>query len=136
MSALILAALLGGAPVVADTVVGRWRTGTHDAIIEIARCGRSICGRLLTSDLLRREPGTRDSKNAEPALRARPLQGLQMLGDFTPAAGGVWENGHVYDPEDGRTYSGRITPLGADRIKLRGCVFFPLCKTQTWTRVR
>ena len=23
-----------------------------------------------------------------------------------------------------------------DQLKLRGCVFFPLCKTQTWTRVR
>ena len=41
-----------------------------------------------------------------------------------------------YSAEDGKTYSGKITPLGANQLKLRGCVFFPLCKTQTWTRVR
>ncbi|MEV9291095.1 hypothetical protein AB0178_27290 [Klebsiella pneumoniae] len=29
-----------------------------------------------------------------------------------------------------------MTPVGTDQLKLRGCVFFPLCKTQTWTRVR
>jgi uncharacterized protein (DUF2147 family) len=48
----------------------------------------------------------------------------------------VWSDGQVYNAEDGKTYSGKITPVGTDQLKLRGCVFFPLCKTQTWTRVR
>ena len=83
MSLLIIGALLAGAPVATDTVLGRWKTETHNAIVEITRCGVQ-----------------------------------------------------VYTAEDGKTYSGKITPVGPDQLKLRGCVFFPLCKTQTWTRAR
>jgi uncharacterized protein (DUF2147 family) len=61
---------------------------------------------------------------------------MQMLSGFKPDKDGVWSSGQVYNAEDGKTYSGKITPLGANQLKLRGCVFFPLCKTQTWTRVR
>jgi uncharacterized protein (DUF2147 family) len=125
MSLLILGALLAGAPVAADTALGRWKTETHNAIVEITRCGESICGKILTSDMIRSNPALKDAKNANEKLRSRPLQGLLMLSD-----------GQVYNAEDGKTYSGKITPVGTDQLKLRGCVFFPLCKTQTWTRVR
>ncbi|MGO1305745.1 MAG: DUF2147 domain-containing protein, partial [Sphingomonas parapaucimobilis] len=38
--------------------------------------------------------------------------------------------------EEGKTYSAKLTPEGPDTLKVRGCVFVPLCKTQTWTRIR
>ena len=138
MSLMIVAALLAAAatPATADTVLGRWRTETHNAIVEISRCGASICGRIVTSDALRANPAMKDSKNAVPTLRSRPIQGMQMLSGFKHDGAGVWSAGQVYNAEDGNTYSGKITPLGATQLKLRGCVFFPLCKTQTWTRVR
>jgi uncharacterized protein (DUF2147 family) len=133
---LLIAALLAGAPAASDAIVGHWKTETHNAIVEIARCGASICGRILTSDAIRANPSMKDAKNADPALRSRPVQGMQMLSGFKPAADGVWTDGQVYNADDGKTYKGKITPLGANQLKLRGCVFFPLCKTQTWTRVR
>ena len=136
MSLLIFAALLAGAPATADTVLGRWKTQTHNAIIEISRCGGSICGKIVTSDALRANPQMKDAKNATPALRGRAIQGMEMLNGFRHEGGGVWNAGQVYNAEDGKTYSGKITPVGANQLKLRGCVFFPLCKTQTWTRVR
>lgn len=136
MSLLFAGALLGAAPVATDAVVGRWKTQTHNAIVEITRCGDSICGRIITSDLIRSNPDVKDSRNADPALRTRPIQGMLMLTGFKPANDGVWSDGKVYNASDGRTYSGKITPVGANQLKLRGCVFFPLCKTQTWTRVR
>ena len=136
MSLLILGALLAGAPVAADTALGRWKTETHNAIVEITRCGESICGKILTSDMIRSNPALKDAKNANEKLRSRPLQGLLMLSGFKSEAGGVWSDGQVYNAEDGKTYSGKIPPVGTDQLKLRGCVFFPLCKTQTWTRVR
>jgi len=138
MSLLIFAALLAGAtgPAGADTVLGRWKTQTHNAIVEISRCGPSICGRVLSSDALRANPAMKDAKNAAPALRNRPIQGMQMLSGFRHDGDGVWSAGQVYNAEDGKTYSGKITPVGSNQLKLRGCVFFPLCKTQTWTRVR
>ena len=42
MPLLMFAALLAGAPATADTVIGRWKTETHNAIVEISRCGASI----------------------------------------------------------------------------------------------
>ncbi|MFA6122331.1 MAG: DUF2147 domain-containing protein [Sphingomonas sp.] len=136
MSLLMIGALLAGAPIATDTVVGRWKTETHNAIVEISRCGESLCGKILTSDAIRTNPALKDTRNANEKLRSRPLQGLLMLSGFKPEAGGVWSDGQVYNAEDGKTYSGKITPVGTDQLKLRGCVFFPLCKTQTWTRVR
>jgi len=136
MPLLILAALMAGAPASADTIVGKWKTETRNAIIEISRCGQTICAHILTSDALRANPGMKDRNNANPALRNRPLLGLSMFSGFKPAADGVWADGSVYNAEAGKTYSGKVTPIGNDQLKLRGCVFFPLCKTQTWTRVR
>jgi uncharacterized protein (DUF2147 family) len=136
MSIMIVAALLAGAPASADTVLGRWKTETHNAIVEISRCGASICGKVVTSDAIRANPAMKDSKNANAALRNRPVQGMLMLNGFKHDGAGVWSSGQVYNAEDGKTYSGKITPLGANQLKLRGCVFFPLCKTQTWTRAR
>ncbi|AQR74267.1 DUF2147 domain-containing protein [Sphingomonas sp. LM7] len=123
------------APQNADAVVGRWRTETRGGIVEIQRCGASICGRVLTSDLLRTNPNLKDAKNANAALRNRPLRGLQILGGFSVSGNG-WTGGKIYNAEDGKTYSADVTPSGADQLKLRGCVFKPFCKTQTWTRIR
>ena len=50
--------------------------------------------------------------------------------------GSAWTGGTVYNPDDGRTYSGKITPVDVNHLKLRGCVFYPLCKTETWTRIQ
>ncbi len=44
-------------------------------------------------------------------------------------------NGQVYNPEDGKTYSGSITLKSANELDLQGCVGGGLfCKTQTWAR--
>ncbi|MES1974063.1 MAG: DUF2147 domain-containing protein [Pseudomonadota bacterium] len=139
MSIMMALALAAGAaappPPQPDTVVGRWKTETRNGVVEIQRCGPSICGHIVTSDALRTNPGMTDSKNADPALRKRLLRGMPMLGGFTAAGDGVWANGTIYNAEDGKTYSARITPIGPNQLKLRGCVFVPFCKTQTWTRV-
>lgn len=119
----------------ADAAIGRWKTETHEAIVEIQRCGASICGRVLTSDALRADPGMRDVKNPDAALRSRPIRGMQILSGFT-RDGDAWTGGQLYKADEGKTYSGKITVVGPNQLKVRGCVFVPLCKTQTWTRVR
>ncbi|WP_294330295.1 DUF2147 domain-containing protein [uncultured Sphingomonas sp.] len=131
----LLVAMLVAAPQAGEGVEGRWKTQTRNAIVEIQRCGSSICGRILTSDALRTNPDTRDTHNSNAQLRNRPLKGLQILSGFT-ADGVNWSGGKIYNAEDGKTYSADITMAGPDQLKLRGCVFKPFCRTQTWTRVR
>ena len=119
----------------ADAAIGQWRTETKNAIIAVERCGASLCGTLTTSDGLRADPDLRDTKNKDASLRGRKLLGLRILGGFT-RGDGSWTGGTVYNAADGGTYQGTLTPAGADHLKVRGCIVWPLCKTETWTRVR
>ncbi len=133
---LALAAALAGATAAqAAEPFGLWATPSHGGQVQISPCGAALCGRLITADNIRANPALTDINNRDPALRKRPVKGLPMLTGFIggPAR---WTGGRVYNPEDGRTYSGSIELVSADRLKLRGCVIAPLCKTQVWTRVK
>lgn len=133
MLLLMMAALVTASP--ADSVIGIWHSPTKNGIIHIEKCGSSICGALEDGDDLRANPNARDVNNVDQAKRPRALRGITMLSGFH-WDDGVWSDGQVYNPNDGHTYSGKITPLDGHALKLRGCVFFPLCKTEIWTRVR
>jgi len=135
MLSVLLGLALAGASGPADPVAGIWKTETRNGIVEVVHCGASICGRIISSDGIRENPGLKDAHNSDPALRGRVLKGLTILSGFT-ADGNAWSGGKIYNAEDGKTYSAKITPEGGNTLKVRGCIFVPLCKTQTWTRVR
>ena len=122
-------------PALAQDITGLWRTEAGGGQIEISRCGSSLCGKLVTSDGIKANPDLRDLRNKDPALRNRPLKNLQILGGF---AGGppTWTGGTIYNSIDGGTYSGTITLVSPNQLKLKGCIVAPLCKTQTWTRMK
>jgi uncharacterized protein (DUF2147 family) len=139
-TAMIAAALsapmmFGAVPAFAADVTGLWATPSNGGQVEIARCGNSLCGKLVTSNHIKTDPARKDAKNKDEAQRNRPLKNLQMLYDFT---GGPtkWTGGKVYNPEDGGTYSGTIELVSDNELKLKGCIVAPLCKTQKWTRIR
>jgi uncharacterized protein (DUF2147 family) len=135
-TALIAAAFaaVSGSAFAAD-VTGLWATPGNGGQVEIARCGNSLCGKLVTSNNIKADPTLKDSKNKDESQRSRTLKGLQMLYDFT---GGPtkWTGGKVYNPEDGGTYSGTIEQLSDTKLKLKGCIVAPFCKTQVWNRVK
>jgi uncharacterized protein (DUF2147 family) len=114
---------------------GLWRTPAYNGEVLIFACGQALCGKIVTSDRIRTEPGLADTKNRNPALRSRPLKDLQMLEGFT---GGPteWKGGKVYNPEDGGTYKGTIRLVDADTLRLKGCIIAPFCKSQTWRRIQ
>ena len=118
----------------ADPVLGTWRTPSKHGVVRIERCGASICGRLVESDNIRTNPDLRDVNNKDESRRARRLKGLQILSGFR-LEGNKWTGGTIYNPEDGGTYKATITPEGAQTLKLKGCIVWPLCKTQTWKRI-
>lgn len=134
-AALATAALAAPASAQQADPTGLWQTPTNGGQVRIARCGQALCGTLVTSDHIRTNPGALDENNSNRALRTRTLRNLPMLTGFT---GGPteWRGGSVYNPADGRTYRGTITLTNANTLNLRGCVVAPLCRTQTWTRVR
>ena len=119
----------------AASIDGEWLSQTHHGVVQLYDCGGEICGRVVTSDLVKDHPDLRDTRNKDASLQGRPIKGLTILKGFV---GGPdeWKGGAVYDPEDGNTYHGSIRRVDANTVKLTGCVVFPLCRTQTWTRVQ
>lgn len=132
---VLAAACLASSPLLAGDVTGLWQTPTKSGQVEISKCGASLCGRLVSSEGIKADPGLTDKNNSDAALRGRRLKGLTILTGFS---GGPkeWTGGSIYNADDGRTYSASITLVNDDTLKLRGCVIAPLCKTQTWTRLR
>lgn len=75
-----------------------------------------------------------DSLNEDPALRERPIQGLQILTLGVHIVDGRYD-GIIYNPEDGKTYDGFFEMTGTDTAMLTGCVMFNLiCRGEEWTR--
>lgn len=135
MKRFVLAlALLPVPALAAAPVTGRWLTAEKDSIIEIAPCGKALCGRAVR--VLKRMPDGRmpvDRNNPNSALRGRPVEGLTVLSNFTDA-GGHWA-GRIYDPKSGKTYRSKLTRNANGTLKVEGCVAI-FCQAFTWTPVR
>lgn len=128
----ILAAAAAPSP---QDALGQWQTETKHGVVEIAACGPSICGRLVESDALRTNPQLRDIRNKDAAQRDRMLKGLTILQGFH-AKSGEWAGGTIYNGDDGGTYQATLTMIDRDTLKVKGCIVWPLCKSQTWKRLR
>jgi uncharacterized protein (DUF2147 family) len=133
--ALAIAAALFATPCLAAAPIeGLWSTPTGNGQVEIYGCGGAVCGRLITSDEIKANPAATDGKNKDRNLRSRPIKGLEIFSGFTggPAE---WKGGSLYNPDDGGTYRGSMTLENANKLKLTGCIFRPLCKSEVWTRI-
>ncbi|MDA1101294.1 MAG: DUF2147 domain-containing protein [Proteobacteria bacterium] len=65
------------------------------------------------------------------------IAGIPFASSWAGEAANIWDNGAIYDPEDGEVHACALTLLDSDTLKLRGYVGVPLFgKTQTWTRVK
>ena len=124
-------------------ILGVWKTELDESKVEVYRCGEKICGKIIWlknpvyTDSSDGQVGTPiiDRKNPEPALRKRPLIGLQIMHGFTEQGDNTWGNGSCYDPKNGKSYRGKIRLTAHDRLELRGFIGIPLFgRTSVWTR--
>ncbi len=127
-----------------DDILGVWNNQEKDARIEIFKCGDKYCGKVISLNEPNYPTGSRDGtpgtpkldhKNADPALRSRPVIGLQIVNDFIYAGDNLWKDGTVYDPKKGKTYSGKMTLVSPTQLNLRGFIGISLIgRTAVWTR--
>lgn len=115
---------------------GVWSTEGGKAQIRIFACGDGLCATLAGLRKPHDKQGRPklDKRNPDGAQRGRPVIGVSLVRGMTPDGEG-W-TGSVYNPDDGRTYSGRIEIAGADSLRLRGCALGVLCRTQILKRSR
>lgn len=77
-----------------------------------------------------------DGNNKDPALRNRPIMGLQILA-LRPGKSPSIFDGDIYNPQDGNTYSGYVEVQGSNFIRLNGCVLYNIiCRGEDWVRVQ
>ncbi len=127
-----------------DDILGVWLNQEKDAKIEIFKCGEKYCGKVVwlkdpnypegSKDGI---PGTPklDHNNPNPELKKAPVIGLQIVHDFAFAGDNRWKGGKVYDPKNGKTYSGKMTLVSPNELHLRGFIGISLIgRTAVWTR--
>jgi len=142
---LLIVAAVATVPVVGNAqgradITGRWATQGFGSVVEFRPCAgapATLCGRILwlwePNDGSGR-PRT-DRHNPDRALRSRSLIGVEIVRGLRETAPGVWSDGAVYNPDDGRTYTG-VVRLRSGALELRGCALNVFCQTQTWRRPR
>ena len=142
MRTLLMAALscLCASAMAQMTPVGRWhsvddKSGEPKAQMRIADSGGALNGRI--EKLLR--PGADPEARCTACTDERkdqPMVGLEIIRGAQKAEGkDVWEGGKILDPENGKSYTLRLTPIeGGSKLEVRGS-FGPFGRTQTWVRV-
>jgi uncharacterized protein (DUF2147 family) len=110
-------------------VEGVWATHNDKAVVRIYGCGAVECGSIIRLGNNQIPWPVTDAKNDNPALRSRPLIGLQIISNLGPESD-HWK-GVIYSPEDGRSYAATFSRLNNGALKVKGCWMF-LCRTQIW----
>jgi uncharacterized protein (DUF2147 family) len=120
--------------------LGIWTNAEKKATFEIYKCGDKLCGKIVTlavpNDPATGKPKT-DTPNPDPKLRSRPRLGMVFMQGFSYDDDNKWDNGKIYDPESGKTYSCYMKMESANTMEVKGYIGFSLIgKSQTWTRVK
>jgi len=112
-----------------DAIVGVWLTEQADSKIEIGKTASGYAGKVVWL----KEAGNRptDAKNADPALRSRPIIGVEVVSGVVYNGQGVWR-GSLYSPRKGRSYPAELSLEGGKlMVKAKDGIF---SKTVAWTR--
>ena len=113
------------------SVIGDWLVKDGYGHIRIDNCGGKMWGIVAWE----KEPGF-DNENPDAAKKGRPLLGTPVLMGLAPAKEpGKW-TGEIYNSQNGKMYGATIGLADENTLDLEGCLVWPLCQTQKWTRVK
>lgn len=143
-AALGVSLLLGGVasvttPAVAEPrEVGVWYDDTGKGAVKIEICTpTTLCGKIywLKEPMNAEGKPKTDRYNPDPSMRNRAICGLPVLGDLEQMSEGGFDNGWVYDPKEGRSYSVALDLVTGDQLKVTGYKGMRfLGKSFMWTR--
>ena len=144
MRLTVLAAVLAGSALSAmaqTTPVGLWKTiddktGEVASEVRIVDNGGVLTGRI--EKLLRKNEKRdavcelcTDNRKNQPVLGLEIIRGAKKADDKA-----VWEGGKVLDPDDGKEYTLKLTPLeDGKKLQVRGYIAF-FYRTQIWVRAQ
>jgi uncharacterized protein (DUF2147 family) len=120
----------------ADDIVGVWLTnGKEPAKIQVYKAGDKYFGKIVWLKNPDKDGKPKvDSKNPDKINQSQKIMGLVILQNFK-FDDDEWEDGKIYDPESGKTYSCNMSLNGINTLKVRGYIGVSLLgRTETWTR--
>jgi uncharacterized protein (DUF2147 family) len=139
LTALFLIAISASA-MAQSTPVGLWRgfdekTGDPRVEVRITEVAGVLNGKVEK----RLSPGVKpedvctectDDRKDKPRLGLEIIRGAKKSPD-----GDVWEGGKILDPDNGKNYALKMTPIeGGKKMEVRGSIG-PFGRTQTWVRI-
>ena len=138
MSAMLFASTLAMAAQ-ANTPAGRWhtiddKTGETKSVVTIEDAGGVLRGKV--SQILR--------KGADPAAKCdkctddrkdQTILGMEIIRGVKKSSGNdYWDGGEILDPEEGKLYRVRLTPVeGGAKLQVRGFLG-PFWRNQLWVK--
>lgn len=120
-----------------DDILGSWITEGGKSLVKITKQNNKYYGKIIWLREPKEKDGTFkiDKNNPDEKLRSRRTVGIQILKDFVFTDDKTWEDGTIYDPENGKTYSCIIKIIGKNQLDVRGYVGISLIgRTTTWYR--
>lgn len=120
----ILLALAAAQADARASIEGLWKNPIGSAIIRIAPCGNSLCGKVVWASRRGRREVSKTTSN---------IVGTVVLTALRPSGTG-W-TGKLFVPDDNIHVSARLQLIDPRQLKLTGCAFAGLfCRSQVWTR--
>ena len=120
-----------------NAILGVWYNTEKTAKVEILKKGSAFIGKIVW--LKDPNPGGKpavDKDNPDPKLQYRPLMGLNLL-EGLKFDSGIWEDGTIYDPKTGKTYSCQVKLKSKDVLEVKGYIGFSLIgRTVEWTKAK
>ncbi|MDA9663580.1 DUF2147 domain-containing protein [bacterium] len=120
-------------------IKGKWLTEEEDAIIKIFKENDgSFSGEIYWMKFPNDENGNpkTDPLNKDKSLRSRNRKGMIIMNNFIYNSNLKWIDGEIYDPKNGKTYSGTINMVSENLLELRGYVGITwFGRTSQWSRI-
>ena len=138
LGALAAISVAAGVPSYASAAdpSGIWAKDDGSAKMEVKKCGRGICSKIvwLKNPEDSRGRPLRDARNENTSMRDRPIIGLPLFANMVAIDSSTWQ-GSVYNPEEGKIYTDvKVTLASRNQIVLKGCKAWLLCGEKYWTR--
>jgi uncharacterized protein (DUF2147 family) len=115
-----------------DAVVGEWLSENKDGRVQVYKIGEKFFGKVVWG----KDGGRKDVNNPDTKLKEQSIIGSVILKNFD-FTGKIWEEGTIYDPNNGKTYSCTMKMPDANTLTIRGFIGISLLgRSTTWTRVK
>lgn len=117
----------------ANSIVGKYMVPSKDGAIQISESNGKYYGKII----LNKEASKLDLNNPDAEKQKRKVLGLNILNNFTFDGDDTWENGTIYDPKNGKTYSCKITQNLNGDLNIRGFVGISLLgRSELFTKIK